>query len=353
MKIAILGTGLMGRVLGLRLFQSDYINLTLIDKDSTTGENSPAFIAAGMLAPYSESVMGGRLIYELGKNSLKLWQHYLESLNSPNLCNNRGTLLLANRDFNTEIPHYLERIRFNSQLTNKYYEFLSRDELASLEPELATFSHGYYLPHEGSVNARETFKKLGDYLLPKVSWLTGMHLADDYASNEIIVSGNVAKFDLVFDCRGLGAKTVLKDLRGIRGEIMRVFAPQVSITRPVRLFHPRHNIYIVPYGKNHYIIGATEIEAEDYSPVSLRSTLELLSTAYSVHKGFAEARILEANTGCRPTLKNNLPQIMKKNNYIIINGLYRHGFLLAPTLAENIINYLKDKSRLNPEIWSE
>lgn len=101
MKIAILGAGLMERVLGLRLYQSGYTDLTLIDKNSSIGENSPAFIAAGMLAPFSESVMGGRLIYELGSNSLNYWRKYLDSLGIPALCNNLGTILLSNQDFAT------------------------------------------------------------------------------------------------------------------------------------------------------------------------------------------------------------------------------------------------------------
>ena len=55
------------------------------------------------------------------------------------------------------------------------------------------------------------------------------------------------------------------------------------------------------------MIGATEIESEDLSPASVRSTLELLSAAYAVHPGFAEARILELSVQCRPALPDNLP----------------------------------------------
>ena len=352
MKIAILGAGLMGRVLALRLYQSGYNKLTLIDKDTTIGENSPAFIAAGMLAPFSESVMGGKLIYELGKNSLTYWHQYLDSLGAPTLCSNQGTILLTNQNFATEITHYLKKISFNIQLTGKYYSHLNSEEISKLEPDLTGFNYGYYLPGEGSLYARKVFGIIGDYLLTCVNWITETCVNEDSFSSEICINGKKQAFDLIFDCRGLGAKNILSDLRGVRGEIIRVSAPDVNINRPIRIFHPRHNIYVTPYEKNYYIIGATEIEAEDYSPISVRSSLELLSIVYSIHKGFAEARILEAKTNCRPTLKSNEPLIMAKDNHIVINGLYRHGFLLAPTLAENIITYLKDRSKLNPEIWS-
>ncbi|MFN7093735.1 MAG: glycine oxidase, partial [Burkholderiales bacterium] len=68
--------------------------------------------------------------------------------------------------------------------------------------------------------------------------------------------------------------------------------------------------------------------------------------------GFAEARILEMGTNCRPTLANNLPQIVAQDNFISINGLYRHGFLLAPSLAEEVITYLTNKTKQYSEIWS-
>jgi hypothetical protein len=56
--------------------------------------------------------------------------------------------------------------------------------------------------------------------------------------------------------------------------------------------HPRYPLYIAPKpGHGVFVIGATEIESEDMSPASVRSTLELLSAAYAVHSGFAEARI--------------------------------------------------------------
>jgi glycine oxidase len=70
--------------------------------------------------------------------------------------------------------------------------------------------------------------------------------------------------------------------------------------------------------------------------------MELLSAAYTVHSGFAEARILEALTQCRPTLKNNLPAIrITEKGVIEINGLYRHGFMIAPAIVDCAIELLE------------
>jgi glycine oxidase len=73
----------------------------------------------------------------------------------------------------------------------------------------------------------------------------------------------------------------------------------------------------------------------------VRSALELLTAAYVVHPAFAEARIVEMGTGLRPALPDNLPRIAIDKNKISVNGLYRHGFLLAPALAELTLNYVQ------------
>jgi glycine oxidase len=111
----------------------------------------------------------------------------------------------------------------------------------------------------------------------------------------------------------------------------------------VRLVHPRYPLYIAPKQDHVFVIGATEIESEDMSPASVRSALELLSAAYSVHSGFAEARLLEISTQCRPTLLDNLPAVrFTAPRTIQINGLYRHGFLIAPAMLDVVMELIQN-----------
>lgn len=349
MKIAVLGSGLMGRVIAMRLYQDGFTKLTLIDKDNINSSTSPAMIAAGMLSYLSESIAGGKLIYEIGNKSIQLWREYLDSLGAADLLNDRGTILLAQAKLYKEIAHYIAKINFNTGL-DKQYQLLNKLQLKKLEPEL-DFNHAYFLPDEGMVNAAKVMNLMEEYLLGKVIWQTSSEVTVIDATGSIIVNGKSEKFQLIIDCRGLGATEVFPQLRGVRGEIIRVHAKEVNLSRPVRLFHPRHNIYIAPLPENNYIIGATEIEITDYSPVSVRSALELLTSAYSIHNGFAEARIINFASNCRPTLMANLPQIKVEGALIAINGLYRHGFLLAPSLAEGVITYLSNGKKEFSEIW--
>jgi glycine oxidase len=122
-------------------------------------------------------------------------------------------------------------------------------------------------------------------------------------------------------------------LRGVRGEMLILRAPDVSLSRPVRLLHPRFPLYLVPRGDQCFMVGATMIESRSEDPVSVRSTMELLGAACALHPAFGEASIIETGTGIRPAFSDNLPRVEVFGNTVAINGLYRHGFLLAPAMA--------------------
>jgi glycine oxidase len=72
----------------------------------------------------------------------------------------------------------------------------------------------------------------------------------------------------------------------------------------------------------------------------VRSALELLSAAYAVHPAFGEARIVEIGAGLRPAFPDNLPRVLRRGRTVYHNGLYRHGFLLAPALGELTAAYV-------------
>ena len=115
-----------------------------------------------------------------------------------------------------------------------------------------------------------------------------------------------------------------------------IHCPDVTITRPVRLLHPRIPLYIVPRGDGVYMLGATMIESEDSGRITARSMLELLSAAYALNPAFGEAEVLEVGVDLRPAFPDNLPRIRRLGGRIYANGLYRHGYLLAPALARGV-----------------
>lgn len=173
-----------------------------------------------------------------------------------------------------------------------------------------------------------------------VRWHWGVSVRS-LAPGELVLAepGGAARslaFDHVFDVRGVGARPDLP-VRGVRGEIFWLHAPGLALQRPVRLLHPRHSVYLVPRPGDIIVVGASEIESEDRSGVSLRSTVELLSAAHSVIPELAEARIIHTETNLRPALPDNLPLFHNEAGLTRINGLFRHGWLIAPALVEQVL----------------
>ena len=141
-------------------------------------------------------------------------------------------------------------------------------------------------------------------------------------------------YDRIVDCTGAAQIGHLPGLRGVRGEMLALETGEVHLSRPVRLLHPRHPLYVVPWADGFFMVGATVIESEEAGPVSVRSALQLLGAAYALHPALAEAEIVEAGAGVRPAFPDNVPKIVVRGRTIHVNGLYRHGFLMAPALAE-------------------
>lgn len=213
---------------------------------------------------------------------------------------------------------------------------MNAQQIALLEPELANrFNQGLFLPCEGQID-NQAFYKASFTMLNKRKVKCVFNQRVTIKNGEI----NNRPFDYIIDCRGLGAKSD-KPLRGVRGEVARLYAPEVNLTRPVRLMHPRYPIYIAPKPNHEYVIGATEIESQDSGAATVRSTLELLSAAYTVHSGFAEARLLNIQAGLRPAFSDNRPEVSQVGNVISINGLYRHGYMLAPALVAQAVSRIE------------
>jgi glycine oxidase len=337
MNIGIAGVGLVGRVLALNLLQCGH-TVTLFDEDTAYGDKAAGMTAAGMLAVFAELESAESVIFDHGNHSIALWPELLDQVGIADAYQQEGSIITAHPQDYNELDHFIETLKFKVPEASEI-KLLDSKALTQLEPDLEQHSKAFFIPQEGQVDAQRFMKASSDYLLShsNVIWKEESKVTD-VSHGSISVENEVKSFDWVFDARGLGAQEDMDDLRGVRGEVFWLDAPEVNITRPTRMLHPRYKIYIVPRPNNRYVIGATEIESEDKSPMSVRSSLELLSAVYSMHSGFAEARIVNMLTNCRPSLRDNLPKIEHGVKMTRINGLYRHGYLLAPAVVEEALN---------------
>jgi glycine oxidase len=344
MRIGIAGAGLVGRLLAWLCCRNGY-HVTLYDKDAGSGEKSCGLMAAGMLTPYAEIETAESAILNVGLASIQLWPGLLAELASPVDFVQNGSLVLAYTkdwpDLQRFVRLLIEKVP-TIQEENRMFA-LTSSQLRALEPDIQSTMKGYYFPTECHVDTTQLFVALQDSLKQHdVVWRTNMVVDVVEPGTLRCNQGEAHSFDWVIDCRGLGAKAEINGLRGVRGELLWLHAPEVHLTRPVRLMHPRYRIYVVPRRDNIYIVGATEIESEDFSPISVRSTLELLSATYSLHPGFSEARVVKTAVNCRPAMQDNMPLFECQPGMIRINGLYRHGYLLAPVLCQKALQAIEE-----------
>lgn len=338
----ILGAGLMGRLLAWQLARRGH-RVTVYEAQQADAQGSPARIAAAMLAPLAESAITEPSVVEMGRYALTRWPELLGQLSQPVFFQQTGTLILWHRQDAPEAQRFAGLLRNTNEKvpTLPKLQTLDGAGVRALEPSLENrFAQGLYLPGEGQLDNRQLLSAL----LHELNEMgVSLHWNSPRTPQDF-QAGKSGQPDWVFDCRGLGASAQWGQLRGIRGEVARIHAPDVHLSRPTRLIHPRYPIYIAPKQDHLFVIGATEIESNDLSPPSVRSTLELLSAAYAVHPGFGEARILEIASQCRPTLPDNLPAIRKLNARTLqINGLYRHGFMISPALLDVVLELIEDE----------
>ncbi len=339
----------MGRLLAVALAKRG-ARVELFEKGAADGAHSAARIAAAMLAPLAESAITEDNVVRMGVHSLPRWKQLIDELAKPVFFQQDGTLILWHRQDASDAERFASHLERNCDRNQALAKPIHLDgqSLAEIEPGVAErFTQGLYLPNEGQLDNRQLLEALlVELTLMKVPCHWNQSADPEQLRNQ--QNG----FDWVIDCRGLGAKEAWKqvadaskNLRGVRGEVIRLHAPEVKLRRPTRLIHPRYPIYIAPKEDDVYVVGATEIESEDLSPMSVRSAMELLSAIYTVHSGFAEARILEMATQCRPTLKDNLPEISidykpDQAKLMMINGLYRHGFMISPAILDCALEVL-------------
>jgi glycine oxidase len=347
MKIGIAGAGVVGRLLAWRLARDGH-EVSVFDpapgpQAPATGCLTPArpyaagFTAAGMLSPLAELDHAEPEVAQLGWRSLALWREVAAQLSPAHapepLVRCAGSLLVAHGSDLGAAQRVLARLQAASRDASA--EPLDHDALHALEPALAPHLRAWLLPGEGQVLPREMLAALCA-ASPSARWHWGTRAARVEPGRLTMDDGSSHDCDVAIDARGLGARDTLP-LRGVRGELLWLHAPGVPLARPVRLLHPRHRVYLVPRPGDLVVVGASEVESEDRSSMSLRSAVELMAAAHSVIPELAEARIVHMETNLRPALPDHNPLTHVEPGLLRINGLFRHGWLLAPALVEDAL----------------
>ncbi len=314
--ITVVGAGIFGLWQALTLARAG-LRVRLIERSEQPFADSASQWAGAMIAPDCEAESATPLVRALGHEGLALWRATYPEL----VCN--GSLVVAAARDRSELARFA-RLTQGSTV-------IDATQLADLEPALAErFTSALYFPSEAHM---ETPRALAFLLRAAIAASVDVQLGRTWTADPDDKS-------VVINCRGLSARESLPTLRGVRGERLLLRSSEIQLRRPVRLLHPRASFYIVPWADGVHMVGATVIESEDASAMTLRSALELMGLAYALHPAFGEAEIIELGAGVRPAFADNVPRVLVRGRHIHVNGAFRHGFLLAPVMAETVLAYL-------------
>ena len=330
MEVTVIGAGVAGLSCAVELAQRG-ATVDVIDQAKRFGPECCSWFAGGMLAPWCEREHASVLISKLGAESLSWWRKYV----GETVLN--GTLVVAHGRDSNDLTRFSQR--------TEQHVWLDSRTISQLEPDLAgRFTRALFFREEGHLDPRRALPGLLRNLEQlKVPVRYGVSAAPQRPSRSN---------HWLIDCTGLNARKTLTDLRGVKGEMLILRTTEISLSRPVRVLHPRVPVYVVPRGDGLFMVGATMIESDQPTRISVRSMLELLTSAYALHPAFAAAEIVEIGTGVRPAFPDNLPRIRRCGQVLYVNGLFRHGFLVAPALARRVADVVQHGRRF-PEVMDE
>jgi glycine oxidase len=324
LNVAVVGAGVVGLACATELLARG-AEVTIHERGPRIGAGACSWFAGGMLAPWCEGESAEEPVIRLGQQAADWWEHHAGGVIR------KGTLVVAPSRDRSELRRFGQRTR--------HFEEIDGETIAGLEPDLAErFSRGLFFAEEAHLDPRVAIASLATRLVANGAVL---HF-------ESAVEPADLDADIILDCRGLAARDVLPELRGVKGEMLLLRSDEIRLSRPVRLLHPRIPLYIVPRTEGLFMVGATMIESGERRRISARAMLELLGAAYALHPAFAEAEVVEIGTDARPAFPDNLPRLMRRGRVIHVNGLYRHGFLLSPAMAR-----MAAEAVLNPQATPE
>ena len=306
--VTVVGAGVAGLVCAVEL-ASCGIGVEIIERSTSSGPEACSWFAGGMLAPYCEGESAEPQVVEKGLAGINWWKAHCENIQC------RGTLVVCPPRNQAELDRFTKRTQGHVQLAGEQIGELEKDLGDGFNRALFFAQEAHLLPRQILSDLRQLLRQM------QVPIRYGIKLEDVADCLDTVV-------DCIVDCRGLAARDQISDLRGVRGEMLLLRSREITLSRPVRLLHPRFPVYIVPHGDGLFMVGATMIESDNDGPITARSVVELLSAAMAVHPAFGEAEILETGVGVRPALATTHLACARMETPFTLTGFIAMAFYL-------------------------
>jgi glycine oxidase len=347
-RVGVVGGGIIGLAIAWRCLQRG-LDVVVYDPQPSPKATT---VAAGMLAPTSETLAGEESLQALMRESAVRWPGFAAELTAETGVDvgyrEEGTLIVALTDDDLRevrrLCGFYERAGFPTTP-------LTAAQLREREPLLSPrVRGGAHAPHDRQVDPRRVLealrKAVGDRVVPHE--VTGL---SDVDADVTVVAAGI----------GTAALTGLP-IRPVKGQTVRLAAPAPPLRHVVRGYARSRPVYLVPRHDGELVIGATEEERGTDTTVTAGGLLDLLRPAAELVPGIAEFPVSETRAGLRPGTPDNAPILgdlkpgavadaghnsvadaghnsvadAGHNSVIVASGHYRNGILLTPVTADAI-----------------
>jgi glycine oxidase len=355
--VIVAGGGVIGLSIAWRAAQRGF-GVTVADPSPGQGASHAA---AGMLTPVSEASYTEKELFALGAASLERYPGFVAELTSatgePAGYRRTGTLQVGYDADDLAVIDELHALQDSLGVPGRR---LTARECRGLEPMLDPSVRGGLLAEaDGSVDPRLLTRALliaaeraGVRLITQpvaqiihgvihgARGVSGVRLADGTtitADWTVLAAGwNSAAID------GLPADCV-PPVRPVKGQVVRLRAPDGFLRRTVRGIVRGSSVYLVPRDDGELVVGATQEELGPDTRVTAGGLWELLRDARALVPGITELEFTEAVARLRPGTPDNAPILgpCPAAGLVLATGHFRSGVLLTPVTADVIVDYLK------------
>lgn len=364
--VVVAGGGVIGAAIGWR---AALAGLDVIVVDPAAGDGA-SLVAAGMLAPASESLFGEGDLLKLNLLALERFPELaaeLEKAAGDHVgLRQEGTLAIAYDPGDYAALMRLTAFRRSAGLTA---EELDSRECRKLEPFLTPDVHGGVLfGGDWSVDNRRYTAALRQAMSAcgvrtvrgRVAAVTGRDgpAGQAYRAGVRLDGGEQIGCAAVVVAAGswTGQIDGLPDglrsaIRPVKGQLLRLRHPDGMppvTTRTIRATVRGDDLYLVPRADGEMIVGATQEERGDQL-CTAGAVHDLLHDAMSVLPVTSELILTETCVGLRPGTPDNGPVVgwSGTDGVLMATGHYRNGILMSAATADAAVAYLTGRE---PEV---
>jgi glycine oxidase len=339
--VIIVGAGIAGLSTAFHLVRRGR-RVTLVERDY--GAHNATWASAGMLAPIHELDFTELPLLYAGQYSKTLHEAWAEELGDIGL-ERSGLLEIA---LTQDDVGYLERQYAFQREQGLAVEWLTGRAIQAYEPELSQrIPAAIYAPQDLHVDNRLLRQRLMEYLarhgtqfIEATAEAWHNTATNGNAALQLAAGGHTYACQTLIWAQGASPQTPEgqpERVFPVKGQAITLTPPPGGLlNRPVRIRNRAYgNAYLVPK-RDRLVLGGTCEEMGFDDSLTAGAMLDLLRKGYAMVPALYDVPIQEPYVAFRPASVSREPFVAQHEGAPVyyVNGLYRHGLLLAPLIGQ-------------------